>query len=70
MKPFDVHLSTGEVHTITLADSKCTQAWFMGGLSPTGWICTENLENFNMAHVVAIVPRLEIKPEASVAGGH
>jgi hypothetical protein len=58
VKTFDIHLSTGKVHTITLADVKATQEWFMGGLSPAGWICTEELENFNMAHVVAIVPHL------------
>ena len=56
MKAFDVHLSTGKVHTITLADSKSTQEWFLTGLAPSGWICTEELENFNMANVVAILP--------------
>lgn len=62
MKVFDVHLSTGEVQTITLADRLATREWFMGGLNPTGWICTEELQNYNMAHVVAIVPHLDGEP--------
>lgn len=61
MRSFDIHLSTGEVQTVTLVDSMATRAWFMAGLKPTGWICTEELQNYNMAHVVAIVPHLEIK---------
>lgn len=65
MKPFDVHLSTGAVHTINLTDSKCRRDYFMGGLAPAGWICTEELENFNMAHIVAIVPHLEVKAEVT-----
>jgi hypothetical protein len=62
MKLFDIHLSTGEVQTITLADSMAKRSWFMGGLNPTGWICTEELQNYNMAHVVAVVPHLDGDP--------
>jgi hypothetical protein len=56
VKKFDIHLSTGAVHTVELVDANARQDWFMKGLQPSGWICMDGLQNYNMAHIAAVIP--------------